>query len=65
MLHSTFSDGKREGILEGKREGIIEGKREGMMERTREIAQTLKAKGFSEQEIMGITGLSVSDLDTL
>ena len=61
MLHSTFSDGKRE----GKREGILEGKREGMMERTREIAQTLKAKGFSDQEIMGITGLSVSDLDTL
>ena len=39
--------------------------REGMMERTREIAQTLKAKGFSDEEIMGITGLSVSDLDTL
>jgi len=35
------------------------------MERTREIAQTLKAKGFSDQEIMGITGLSESDLDTL
>ena len=58
--------GKQEGILVGKQEGILMGKQEGILEgefRNRlNTARILKNKGFSQEEIIGITGLTDEEL---
>ena len=58
--------GKQEGILVGKQEGILMGKQEGILEgefrKSVNTARILKNKGFSQEEIMEITGLTKEDL---
>lgn len=54
-------EGKMEGIIEGKMEGIIEGKMEGKIE----IAKNLKTRGFTNQEIADIAGLSLEEIERL
>jgi predicted transposase/invertase (TIGR01784 family) len=58
--------GKEEGILVGKQEGILMGKQEGILEgefrKSVNTARILKNKGFSQEEIMEITGLNKEDL---
>ena len=65
MFHSSFHDGKlegkREGLEEGKQEGLIQGKQQEKMD----MANRLKAKGYPLQDIADITGLSLSDIQSL
>ncbi len=55
-------EGKMEGIIEGKLEARLEGRVEGEHQVKLEIARKMKHKGFSENEIAEMTGLSASDI---
>lgn len=52
-------------IASFKAEGFDEGKAEGKAERNFEVARTMKAKGFSVEQIAEITGLDPSEIQTL
>jgi predicted transposase/invertase (TIGR01784 family) len=56
---------KADGFDEGKSEGKIEGKIEGKTERNLEIARTIKAKGYSVEQIADITGLDSSQMQSI
>ena len=57
-MADAFRRGQQEGILMGKQEGILEGE----FRKSINTARILKNKGFSQEEIMEITGLSKEDL---
>jgi predicted transposase/invertase (TIGR01784 family) len=65
-LRKGEAKGKQEGILVGTQEGILMGKQEGILEgefRNRlNTARIMLNKGFSQEEIMEITGLTKEDL---
>ncbi len=50
------------GRLEGKLEGKLEGRLEGEFQKANETARKLLERGFSREEIIEITGLSLEDL---
>ena len=58
-------EGRVEGRVEGKVEGKEEGKEEGREERNMEIAKTMKAEGFSSEQITRLTGLSIEEIEKL
>jgi predicted transposase/invertase (TIGR01784 family) len=58
-------EGKMEGMVEGRIEGRIEGQLEGRMEAKMETARKLRERGFSDQEISEITGLSIQEIGLL
>ena len=60
-----IKEGKLEGIKEGKLEGIKEGKLEGIKEGKLEVAKKLLNKKFSIEEIAGLTGLPVEEIQKL
>jgi predicted transposase/invertase (TIGR01784 family) len=64
--NTGMADAFRKGEAKGKQEGILVGKQEGILEgefRTSlNTARILKNKGFSQEEIMEITGLTKEDL---
>lgn len=45
----------------GRREGFSEGRQEGEIEERAKIARAMKSKGFSAEEIAGITGLPIEE----
>ena len=49
----------------GRREGFSEGRQEGESEERAKIARAMKSKGFSAEEIAGITGLSIEEARSL
>ncbi len=51
------------GRLEGKLEGKLEGRLEGEFQKAIETARKLLERGFSREEIIDITGLSLEDLE--
>jgi predicted transposase/invertase (TIGR01784 family) len=61
-----MADAYRKGEAKGKQEGILVGKQEGILEgefRNRlNTARIMLNKGFSQEEIMEITGLTKEDL---
>jgi predicted transposase/invertase (TIGR01784 family) len=65
IVDTSFGEGKMEGKIEGKMEGIIEGKMEGIIEGKIEIARSMKKKGYSNQEIAELTGLSLTAIEKL
>ncbi len=54
-----------EGKAEGLAEGLAEGKAEGKVEEKLFIARSMKAKGFSTEQIAELTGLSIKDVQDL
>ena len=58
-----IAEGKAEGIAEGRAEGIAEGKAEGGKEKAIEIAQKMRAKGLSNEDICSITGIDLSEVN--
>ena len=60
-----IAEGRAEGIAEGRAEGIAEGRAEGEHKKAIEMAQKLKAKGFSDEDIADITGLTLSEIKRL
>ena len=65
VIDTAFEEGKIEGLLEGKIKGNLEGKIEGNLEAKREMAKTLKNKGFPIDMITETTGLSVNEIEKL
>ena len=57
--------GIAEGEAKGKAKGRAEGRAEGIEENKRENARKMKAKGYKAEDIAEITGLPVSEIDTL
>ncbi len=64
--NTGMADAFRKGEAKGKQEGILLGKEKGILEgefRNRlNTARIMKDKGFSQEEIMEITGLTKEDL---
>ena len=61
--------GLAEGLAKGKAEGLAEGKAQGIeigeARSKREIARGMKAKGYANEEIHEITGLSLAEIEAL
>ena len=56
--NTGMADAYRKGEAKGKQEGILEGEFRNRLN----TARILKNKGFSQEEIIGITGLTIEDL---
>ena len=54
-----------QGINDALREGELKGKLEGKLEEKLEIAQNLISKGYTVEQIVDITGLSVDEIHKL
>ena len=61
MKREGFDDGKAEGIEQGR----TEGKAEGEASKAREMAEAMKSKNYSIDEISELTGLSVDEIEKL
>lgn len=57
-MRNTLDNAKKEGREEGLEEGLIKGERNKAME----IATKMKAKGFSVDDIVQMTGLSAAEV---
>ena len=60
-----YEDGVEYGINLGKTEGRNEGKIEGIATRNKEIAQEMKKKNYSMEEISQLTGLDPKEIEKL
>ena len=58
-------EGKKIGILEGEKIGILEGKRIGILEGKMETAKNLFSLGFSVEQIIKATGLTIEQINQL
>lgn len=58
----AMQEGMIEGMKEGMKEGIKEGMKEGMKEGIKRTARNMLEKGFDEETIMEVTGLSKEEL---
>ena len=58
ILRNTMTTARDEGWNEGRAEGRAEGRKEGM----KDVACRMKQKGFSDNDIAQMTGLSVEEL---
>jgi predicted transposase YdaD len=69
MLETAKLEGKLEGKIEGKLEGKIEGKMEGQIEgallKGKFAAQKLIQRGFDNEEIADITGLTIVEIEAI
>ena len=68
-LEEGRKEGRKEGLEEGRKEGLEEGRKEGLEEGRKEerlrSARTMKAKGFSTEDIAEITGLAPEEIAPL
>ena len=60
-VEEGFEDGLQKGIQEGIQEGI----RKGQQEKALEIARSMKAMGMTSEQIMKVTGLSLTEIESL
>lgn len=58
-------EGKEEGRQEGIAEGVVKGREEGEQQARIEMAQKMKAKGFSSETIAEMAGLAVEVINNL
>lgn len=61
----AMREGMKEGMKEGLKEGIKEGMKEGMKEGVKQIARNMLEKGFDEETIMDVTGLTKEEIRRL
>ncbi|MBP3716704.1 MAG: hypothetical protein J6I79_04290, partial [Paludibacteraceae bacterium] len=61
LIDGSFNKGREEGEAIGLEKGEAIGKRKGAIDNARKM----KAKGFSVEDIADITGLSISEIDSL
>ena len=68
-IDTAKREGKEEGLAEGMEKGLAEGMKKGMEKgmnkRSLEIARKMLANGMDAATVMGITGLSESQLQQL
>ena len=60
-----YEDGREEGREEGRAEGMERGKQQGKKENAFDVAVKLKAKGFDDDIIAEVTGLSLEEISLL
>lgn len=64
-----LAEGRQEGLAEGRQEGIVEGRQVGLEEgkqtAQRLIASKMKRQGIPIETIVGCTGLTVEEIETL
>lgn len=64
-----LKEGREKGLQEGREKGLEEGREEGREEGEKikqlEIARKMKLKGFSTEDIIDVTGLSVENIEKL
>lgn len=64
-----LQEGREKGLQEGREKGLEEGREEGREEGEKikqlEIARKMKLKGFSTEDIIDVTGLSVENIEKL
>ena len=65
ILRDNIYTERAEGRAEGREEGLREGRAEGLKEANLENARRMKAKGYSIEDIMEITGLTMEDVSAL
>jgi len=61
----AIGDAYEEGTLKGRKEGRKEGLEEGRKEGLREVASSLLADGLPPERVAGLTGLSVSEVQSM
>ncbi len=68
-IETAKDDARLEGLAEGRAKGLAEGRAEGraegIEENKRENARRMKAKGFADEDIAEITGLSIEEISNL
>ena len=64
-LKEGRAEGRAEGLAEGRAEGRAEGLVEGEHRKNLENAARMKAKGFSLEDIVDITGLTIEEIEKL
>ena len=64
-LKGVIDTAFEEGRMEGKEEGRVEGKEEGRMVERMEVGRKMKQRGFSNEDISGMTGFSESEIENL
>ena len=64
-LKGVIDTAFEEGRMEGKEEGREEGREEGKMEERMEVGRKMKQRGFSNEDISGMTGFSESEIENL
>lgn len=60
-----LKEGREKGLQEGREKGREEGREEGEKIKQLEIARKMKLKGFSPEDIIDVTGLSVENIEKL
>lgn len=60
-----LKEGREKGLQEGHEKGLEEGREEGEKIKQLEIARKMKLKGFSTEDIIDVTGLSVENIEKL
>lgn len=65
IQNDVISTAQKEGRAEGRAEGRIEGRIEGRAEEKRQNALRMKKKGYPIEDIAEITGLPVSEVESL
>jgi len=63
QIDTARLEGIAKGLEEGRSKGRTEGRSEGRSEMQREMVRAMKAKGFSLQDISGITGLAGDEIE--
>jgi predicted transposase/invertase (TIGR01784 family) len=56
QITGSYKDGMQKGLLEGLQKGWQEGMQKGLQEGRLEVAQNLRAMGFSEDQIRKVIG---------
>lgn len=64
-IDTAHEEGRAEGRAEGREEGRAEGREEGRMEEKLRNAKIMKEKGYPIHEIAEISGLSISDIESI
>ena len=64
-IRHGYKQGMEQGRAEGMAQGMAQGRAEGMAQTNRENAAKLKAKGIGFEVIAEVTGLSMSEIETL
>ena len=59
------AEGKAEGLAEGKAEGLAEGEEKGRTKERKQIVMNCHQKGFSEEMIAAIAGLTIQEINAI
>lgn len=58
-------EGRKKGIAEGLQKGLEEGMEQGKQEAMKSVAKQLKITGMPVEQIVAVTGLSLSEIENL